>query len=181
MTCIVGLEHNGKVTIGGDSAGTNGWLQQTIRADMKVFPIEEFAFGFTSSFRMGQLLRYKLHPPPFPENVDLESYMVTIFVDQVRQTLKDGGFAEKQHEVERGGCFLVGIRGCLFTVDSDYQVGRSVDGYAAAGCGDDLALGALYATSLSNRSARWRLQTALEAAAKFSAGVAPPFNFVETS
>jgi ATP-dependent protease HslVU (ClpYQ) peptidase subunit len=178
VTCIVGIEHGGKVLIGGDSAGTGGY-HQTIRADEKVFLNGEFAFGFTSSFRMGQLLRYKLTVPDFVENADLDTHMVTSFVDAVRTTLKQGGFAQNDRGEECGGTFLVGVRGRLYTIYDDYQVARSVDGYAAVGCGDQLALGALYATSQLRPKAR--ATRALEAAAKFSSGVAGPFNFAETS
>lgn len=55
MTCIVGLVENNKVYIGGDSAGVAG-LSLMKRADEKVFKKDEFIFGFTSSFRMGQLI-----------------------------------------------------------------------------------------------------------------------------
>lgn len=51
MTCIVGLEHNGRVYIGADSAGVSGW-DLTVRADKKVFRNGSFLFGFTDSFRM---------------------------------------------------------------------------------------------------------------------------------
>lgn len=178
MTCIVGIEHNGKVLIGGDSAGVAGY-SLTVRADEKVFESGEFVFGFTSSFRMGQLLRYKLSPPPFPENPDLDSFMATAFVDAIRQVMRDGGYMEVHDGAQRGGTFLVGIRGRLYTISSDFQIGRTLAGYNAVGCGDDLAMGALYATRTS-KSARNRAQTALEAAAEFSAGVVGPFNFVET-
>ena len=59
MTCIVGLVHEGVVYIGGDSAGVGG-MSLTVRADEKVFQNGEFLMGFTTSFRMGQLLRYSL-------------------------------------------------------------------------------------------------------------------------
>jgi len=62
MTCIVGLVENGKVYIGGDSAGVAG-LDITTRKDEKVFQKENMIFGFTSSFRMGQILRYSFKNP----------------------------------------------------------------------------------------------------------------------
>ena len=57
MTCIVGLVDNGKIYMGGDSAGVSN-LDIRIRADQKVFKTGEFIMGFTSSFRMGDLLKY---------------------------------------------------------------------------------------------------------------------------
>ena len=64
MTCIVGLVHADGVTIGADSAGCDGAWGIVTRADTKLFHNGPFLFGFTSSFRMGQLLRYAFKPPP---------------------------------------------------------------------------------------------------------------------
>ena len=122
MTCIVGLVHEGVVYIGGDSAGVGG-MSLTVRADEKVFQNGDFLMGFTTSFRMGQLLRYSLKPPRTHPDDDIHQYMVVDFVNAVRGCLKAGGYASKEHEVESGGTFLVGYAGHLFTVDSDYQVG----------------------------------------------------------
>ena len=59
MTVIVGYvdEENGKVYIGSDSQGVSG--DHTInRADPKVFISHGITYGFTSSYRMGQILRF---------------------------------------------------------------------------------------------------------------------------
>lgn len=177
MTAIVGLEHGGKVYIGADSAGTNGWLQQTIRADEKVFVTGEFVMGFCGSFRMGQLLRYKLNVPErVPSKDDDYAFMCTSFIDAVRQCLKDGGYAKEVHGVESGGTFLVGYNGTLYKVESDFQVGRSTVSYVAAGCGDDLALGAMAASALKDPTKR--IEQALEIASRFSAGVGGPLKVV---
>ena len=174
MTCIVGLVHKGHVTIGGDSAAISN-LDIISRKDPKVFHIGEFIIGFTSSFRMGQLIGYVFVPPPIPDT-GLMGYMVGPFVDALRKCLKDGGYASKQNEVESGGVFLVGVRGRLFLIDCDYQVGESHDDLSAAGCGRDYALGSLHATP--HMSPKKRVRLALEAAEEFSAGVCGPFNLI---
>lgn len=84
MTVIVGLVNKGDVYIGGDSAGVAG-LDITIRADEKVFTNGPFLMGFTTSFRMGQLLRYKFDPPKQTVNTDDMKYMVTDFIDATRK------------------------------------------------------------------------------------------------
>lgn len=173
MTCIVGLVENGVVYIGGDSAGTDGWLSQTIRADSKVFRNGDFLFGFSGSFRMGQLLRFSFKAPYHRPEVETYEYMCTSFVDEVRKTLRDGGFARNESGEERGGFFLVGYRGRLFKIEWDYQVGESVDGYASVGIGADLALGALFVTSGTEPTQR--ITKALEASAYHNAGVRAPF------
>jgi ATP-dependent protease HslVU (ClpYQ) peptidase subunit len=177
MTCIVGLIDNGTVYIGGDSAGVDSSrLSLTLRADSKVFKRDPFVMGFTTSFRMGQLLAHSLQVPERKPGQDVFQFMVTTFVDAVRQTLKDGGFAEKDKDAEKGGTFLVGYEGRLFTIHNDYQVEENTAPYAACGCGEPVALGAMYATAGWTPLERVRL--ALEAAEANSAGVRAPFEVV---
>ncbi len=183
MTCIVGIAHHGNVTIGGDSAATNGSSQQTLRVDPKVFSVGNVIFGCTSSFRMMHLLHYSLEIPALPalDQADtLERYMVTDFIDAIRECFSNGGYAKKKGEREKGGTFLVGIRGRLFRVDDDYQVEETIVGYNAVGNGGDLALGALYTTQSIKLSPRKRLEIALEAAAYHNSDTRPPFLFVTT-
>ena len=176
MTCIVGLLDKGNVYMGADSAGVAGY-GLTIRADEKVFINGGFIMGFTSSFRMGQLLRYSLKPPRYHPDVDLFEYMVTLFTEGIRKCLKDGGFAEKKDEKERGGTFLVGFRGELFKIEGDYQVGMPAQSFDSCGCGEDIALGSMY--SNSHLPPTERITQALEAAEQFSAGVRRPFNILK--
>jgi ATP-dependent protease HslVU (ClpYQ) peptidase subunit len=148
-------------------------MSLAVRADTKVFRKGRYLFGFTTSFRMGQLIRYSLALPA-PKG-DLDRFMTTRFVDALRDCLKTGGWARKEDEREVGGTFLVGVRGRLFAVYDDYQVGKAADGFAAVGCGDQIALGALYATKGTGMKPRARIKVALGAAERFSAGVRGPF------
>lgn len=176
MTCIVGLVDGDRVHIGGDSAGVGGYAL-TVRADRKVFRNGDFIMGFTTSFRMGQLLQHAFTPPKRHPDTDIEKFMVTEFVDAVRRCLKDGGFAARHDEVEAAGTFLVGYAGRLFRIDSDYQVGEASDGFDAVGCGEQIAQGSLFSTA--GHKPLDRLKTALAAAERFNAGVRGPFHFVK--
>jgi ATP-dependent protease HslVU (ClpYQ) peptidase subunit len=173
MTCIVGVAREGCVWIGADSAGVAGY-DLSIRADRKVFRNGEFVMGFTSSFRMGQLLAVKLVPPHYHPDVDVWRYMVGDFAEAVRRCLKDGGFAKVENGVESGGQFLVGFRGRLFQVEGDFQVGERTDGFDAVGCGESFALGSLAETVGMEPEAR--VKRALTVAERFSAGVKGPFH-----
>ncbi|WP_299537946.1 hypothetical protein [uncultured Streptomyces sp.] len=177
MTVIVGLVHKQRVHLGGDSAGVAG-LSITVRRDTKVFRKGPYVMGFTTSFRMGQLLHHAFEAPHPSGNLD--RFMVTTFVDALRTCFKDGGWARKESEQEEGGTFLVGVAGRLFQIESDFQVGESVDGYAAVGCGYDLARGALHATAGLRLAPRERLTAALAAATHHSAGVSAPYTYAAT-
>ncbi len=186
MTCIVGLVVGGRVWIGGDSAGVDvADMGLMIRADEKVFTIgpkeHEVILGFTSSFRMGQLLRFGLHDVEPPDNPELlYRWMVKDFVDAVRELLSDGGFRKIEHEVERGGTFLVGVHGRLFQVQGDFQVAESQNNFDAIGSGGSVALGAMCASHGYNNP-KERIRLALSAAEMFSAGVRRPFVIKSTS
>ena len=187
MTCIVGLVDggNGNIWMGGDSAGVGGF-DLRVRADEKVFIKDKFIFGFTSSFRMGQILRYKLVIPPYYPEVDLYQYMVDNFIDAVRRCFKDSGYMKTKDTIEEGGTFLVGYRGTLFEIEDDFQVAVNVVPYNACGCGRDYALGSLatseYMTASVPRmeeAAQGRVRKALEVAEQFSAGVRGPFHILK--
>ncbi len=174
MTCIVALRDNGGVYMGCDSAGVGGYSRVN-RVDPKIYRVGKMLIGFTTSFRMGQLLGYSLTVPKHHSDEPIESFMCTTFIGAVRDCLKGGGWAERDKEQERGGNFLVAYRGRIFEVEGDYQVGERADPYNAVGCGSDLALGSLYASAhITGISAKDRVTLALEAAAAFSAGVHPP-------
>ena len=193
MTVIVGAVVNGKIYMGADSAGSNGYLQLTVRKDKKLFRNGPYLIGCCGSFRMTQLLRYSFQPPVCDDGEDVEQFMATRFIDAVRECFKAGGYAAKSQEVESGGQFLVGYRGRLFQIEGDYQVGESVDGYDAVGSGADLALGALSATKreldqmftdliydmpdLQNSFVvNWHIMPALQAAENHNAAVRGPFH-----
>lgn len=172
MTCIVGLIQDGAVYIGGDSVGANDEVMRP-RRDDKVFIREDFIFGFTTSYRMGQIIRYSMDIPTRKPNEDVFEYMATAFVDALRRALRDGGFARIDSAVEEGGRFLVGHAGRIFCIDSDFQVAELRVPYAACGCGEQVAYGAMFASS--KKKPRERIHQALTAAETFSAGVRRPF------
>jgi ATP-dependent protease HslVU (ClpYQ) peptidase subunit len=179
MTCVIGLvEHDGTIYFGADSA-VSGSYQLTIQKDQKVFFVEDFLIGCTGSARMRQLLHHALVPPKYTPGHDVEKYIVTAFVDAVRKCLKDGGFAQKEEEQEKGGDFLVGFRGRLFYIDSDYQLIEPLDGYGAIGSGDDVALGVLFATRDLDMLPQQRIELALKAAEHHTTEVRAPFTLLQ--
>ncbi|TDG02108.1 hypothetical protein E1N52_41530 [Paraburkholderia guartelaensis] len=174
MTCIVALTDGRKVCMGADSAGANGWSMST-RADPKIYRVGPFLIGFTSSFRMGQLLGHNLTVAPRPEGTDVLVFMCTTFVEAVRACFTRGGFARKDSERESAGTFLVGYEGRIFRIGDDYQVGENAVNFDACGSGEQVALGSLHTTAGMPMRPEIRLERALAAAAEFSMGVRGPF------
>lgn len=183
MTCIVGLEQDGVIYIGADSAGVNmSTLDICSRADEKVFltESEDMIMGFCGSFRIGQLLRYALTLPAQKVGQDDMAYMVTDFIDAVRVMQKDKGSMKKENELEEHeSAFIVGYNGKLYVIEEDFQVGKPLENFAAVGCGQPIAVGAMYATRNAKMDPEERIRMALQAAVEYSAGVRPPFHVLK--
>ena len=171
MTCIAGIECNGVVWMGGDSAGTAGNMHQRIRGDKKVFIKGDFIFGFCGSFRVGQLLQYNLELPAQPEGKEDFAFLVNEFVNAVKSCLK----AEEGEDA--APYFLFGYKGKLYGMQGDYQVSKAEEGFDAVGSGADIAIGALH-TNKAVKSPKKRLLQALEASALNNAAVRPPFTIL---
>lgn len=156
MTCIAGITLRGRVFIGADSLGSGNGVKQTYitpkLALLDVFEKRDLSLtkiplgiGYTTSYRMGDLLRYNFTPPPIEHDEDENKYLVTDFIPELIKCFDDHSFARTKEGSKSGGNFLVGIRKRLFHVQEDFSVLEPTCGYTAVGSGQEFALGALYA------------------------------------
>lgn len=137
MTSIVGIEYGGKVLLGGDIQGTGGNCK-VIHTQPKVFNKSGVAFGWAGSYRFGQILEHELSNPVIPEDdAEIYRWLVTILVPNIRKILKDNG-------CDDGGNCLIGVKGQLWELQSDFSVIRSTIGYAAVGSGAEYAIGSVF-------------------------------------
>lgn len=174
MTAIVAVAENGKVYMGGDSAGSNSHMIQT-RIDEKVFIKGKFIFGGCGSFRMLQILKWSFKPPRHKAGMSDEEYMMTVFLNAVKKAFAIEGYGkilpgvDNSHRSE----FLVGYKGKIYCIQGDYQVAISEDNFYAIGSGDDTCYGSLFSTK--KKPVETRLKLALAAAEKRNVGVRRPF------
>jgi hypothetical protein len=182
VTCIVGLEYGGRAYLGSDASCLAGWSVTTVHTP-KVFRVGSHVIGVAGSPRLHDVMRLDFAPPEpnyrSPER--LWRHMVTAFVPVLREQLAEAGHSRSAEGMESMGesGFLVAVGGCVFLVDSDFQVGR---GYNAIGASCDVALGALW---MLMKAAAWpntesAVTMVLEAAAHHCAGVRPPFAVLAT-
>lgn len=189
MTCIVGVLGEKDIFIGGDAAsGDPDHYSIKICKTPKVFKTEIISkrnkikipmlIGYTTSFRMGQLLQYSLVPPEWPDRMESERYFATIFIDHVRKLFQEKGFIRKDKDQESGGNFLLAVKGGLFNIEDDFKVHQVVENYDAIGCGLYLAQGTLYALRQIGPLNSDSVRLALEASAHHNAYVRPPFTIL---
>jgi hypothetical protein len=176
MSCVVGVNDGGTIYMGSDSIYVDGWTMDNTSSP-KLFKVGEFLMGSTGSIRVRQLMAHAFVPPPIPSEGSIEGYMVTGFIDAVRDTLKRGGVDVTKDDSETGGTFLVAVRGHLFRIQKNYAVTEQLCGYAAIGVAADIALGALCVGA--DFPPQMRVKQALLAAEKHNIGVSGPF-VVET-
>jgi ATP-dependent protease HslVU (ClpYQ) peptidase subunit len=178
MTCIVGIAQSGKVWMGGDSLGVRNGTKLTMNGG-KVARVGEFVLGACGYQRHVSLSRHVFDPPPLVADADLDVYMAKEFAEGWRSCLRDNGMLGVEDGVEYfDGMLLVGARGALYEIDSNFGVCRPSEGYSAIGSGDNIALGALYAAKGAPPEKRIRL--ALEAAERWDSGVRGPFQIIST-
>lgn len=174
MTCVVAVTDGKKVCMAGDSGAVDE-SSITISAVPKVFTKGEFIIGYCHSFRLGQIIQHIFTPPALPANKTITddaliSYMVKKFVPDLKRCLDENNFP--YHDDEKNDWeLLVGVRGRIFNVQDDWQVGIDILPYAAIGSGSPYALGALFINQ--------DITAALDAASRFSPFVCPPYTILE--
>ena len=173
MTCIVGIAREGRVYIGGDSCGSGG-DQWSLVPNPKVFAIENAIIGGCGSFRMIDLLRFSLKLPSHDAAVSTDAFMRTDFIKALRKVLLDEGHLHRENMRESGGNFLIGYRGALFEVQSDFSVLDAPDFGISCGSGEIAARGSLH-TTRSDPDCPGRILRALEAAESVTPSVRGPF------
>lgn len=188
MTCIVGFtdKEKGITYLGGDSLGSNGYSGM-LNKQHKVFHAQDsknIVMGYTSSFRMGQLLMFG--EGLFDElslnknNIDYK-YLVTKFIPNLQKLFSNGGYERSNSGEKIAGEFLLGYKDNLFKIQSDYSILEANCNYDACGSGEDFALGSLRTTESMDLTPIERIHLALQSASTFAVGVAPPFYVINTN
>lgn len=172
MTIVIGLEHKNGLYMAGDSSAVGGWSVYPTRL-RKVFVRKPFIIGYTTSFRMGQLLQYRFELPEHDPKLDDLEFMATAVIDAIRKCLSEGGFTKSENQREEGGSFLIGYNRRLYHVTRDFQVNSSQLGMLAVGGGAEYAEGAMMASPVKDPEKR--LLKSLEIASQFYIGAIPPF------
>lgn len=177
MTCIVAIEQNGTVIMGGDRLGSNGHTGAPV-SESKVFTKSGVTIGYTSSFRMGQLLQYALTIPVIPEE-DLDKWVAVDLMQAIRAVYSENGWDETSNGKASGGSFLLAVKGRCYEIQSDYSFIRQISGEYAVGSGKDYALGSLRSTR-GRMTASKRIIESLETAAEYVVSVSAPFDVIDT-
>ena len=185
LTCVVAIKTEHGVIMGCDSCAGGRTSAVVIEKPCKVAKVGEFLIGYTTSFRMGEILHKCITPMGHDPRKDIFDEIVTVLVPQLRKEFKDQGYLVTHEGSDWGGEFILAHGKRIFHVYDDFCVIEYADHFAACGCGEELAMGAMHALDVVNQhkagttTPKEMLQAALETAAKYSGFVKPPFHFVQ--
>jgi len=177
MTCIVAIKDKSGVYIGGDSQASSG-LDAFQREDPKVFKKDNMIFGFTRSYRMGQLIQYAM-PEIIYNTTDPFGFLCKAFIPELLKCLKDNNYAKVSDNKASGGTFIIGFQGRIFSIEDDFQVAEPSYPYDSCGCGRPYAIGALHQIINMDLSTKVKIGLAIETAGEFSNGVGGRVDYVE--
>lgn len=178
MTCIVAIAKEGKVWMGADSGGSDEEVDVIMPYIMpKVFIRNNYIIGYSGSFRFGKLLQYIFDLPPVPNSINTSEKLDEFMNKVVMQSLKKQAKELELEKEEMDFDALIGVKGHIFEVSSDWCALESSLPYNVSGSGHKFALGSLYTTEVW-KDPQKRINVALSAAAEYAMSVAPPFNIL---
>lgn len=185
MTCIAAVAHEGRVYMGGDSAGItdDSVLSLGIGNETKIWESEGILFGCCGSFRLSQILRWQMSIPQYNPSAEPLEYLTGGFITAMRESLREHGnliTLEEDTTENIDGGILLGFCGRVFEIYNDFGVGELIHGYGAVGCGAPVAVGALAATEGLDIKPTKRVRSALQAAERHSAGVRGPMTIIKS-
>lgn len=138
MTLIIGIDievgNKKYVYLAGDKCGSNGFTKDNYTKS-KIFKRDDYAFGYTTSFRMGQILEFADISKDLP-SWKQEKNLYTSFVDWVRNSMDKGGFLETKSGVLKCGNFIFYNGNILCEFQDDLSVLIPEDGLMACGSGE---------------------------------------------
>jgi len=172
MTCLVGMlvdvDDGTEIYIGADrliSTPTSG----AILKGSKIFTVGDMIIGYSGSLRYAQILDHGFTPPEFKADDTVERYLVNSFFPDLLVTLTEHQCLLKENELAGyEGVFLLGIRGRLFKIQSDFSFLEYQDTFCASGAGEDFALGSLATTDQFDLDPALKISLAIEASTKYS-------------
>lgn len=158
MTCIIAHTNGTSSFIAGDKLGSNGFTK-SVQAEPKVFEKEfikhnedgltrtkeVMALGYTTSFRMGQLLNYNLNLPEQVAGETFAQYLVLKVIPIIRQMFKEEWGSRDASQDVGGGQFIILHNHTIYEVQEDFSVLQPKTQITAVGSGTYHAIAAMAA------------------------------------
>lgn len=141
MTCVIGyIDSKGNGHIAADSAGTDVAYHKRIDINSsKIFRKNEMLIGYTTSFRMGQILEHCLTFPERQEGLTDYQYLIKQVIPIIRKAFVDENYMKETDK--NGGTFIIVWNGVIYEIQNDFSVFSHSRPFAACGSGTPQAEG----------------------------------------
>lgn len=183
MTCIIAHTNGTTSFIAGDKLGSNGFTK-AIQTEPKVFEKEfiklhedgltrtkeVMALGYTTSFRMGQLLTYNLVLPEQAPNETFPQYLVLKVIPLIRKMFKDEWGSRDASQDVGGGQFIILHNHTIYEVQEDFAVLQPKTSITAVGSGTYHAIASMEAYSEVEKETKVPLHERVESIFKIVSG-----------
>lgn len=170
MTVIVAVTDGSNVYMGSDSAISSDKDVFGLKTE-KIIKKDGLLIGVSGVLRGLQLLKYNWDIPEQPSSMSNEEYIITMIVQDIKGIFNFHGYSLLDDNQEiHDSHYLIGYRGSIFTLDSNYQVFETNKQYAAIGSGAYFALGALSTledTGIIKRDPAYAVNRSIEVAKEF--------------
>lgn len=113
MTCIIGMCLGGSVYVAADRMASNGFTKFLVDRP-KVFRKGDFVIGYTTSFKMGQLLEFEWNPPARLVSDTDEEFIYCKVVKSFEMLFKSLDHGSKSGSHYETGEFLFAYQGKLY-------------------------------------------------------------------
>lgn len=184
MTCIVAFKTlEGNSVIAGDFMASNGHHFRKVATSKVFLKSQKCAIGYTSSFRMGQILEHYWSLPSRVEGQDLDSYINVDIIESLRATFTAYGYGIKNSNgttiEDIGGTFILLYEDRIYEIQGNYSALDYDSEVIAVGSGMDAALGSLFSLlPVTNAGVEELLVKVFTSVNKVTASVSPEFSFL---
>lgn len=149
MTTIAAIQGKNWVVMGADTQSTHDEYRKVYMSDDKVINNNGILIAGCGSGRGMNLIQhvFKAPKPQSDRTIEqLDKWMTTIFIPELRQTFMDHGYDMKDDGdfAQHDSVFLVAVQGITYIIDDDYSWDRDMRNYIASGSGGDFAQGVLF-------------------------------------
>jgi len=193
MTTVVGIQGKNFAVLCADSRissiSDDGYVYQVHTAKKgysKVVENGPYLIGTAGDVRAINILQHLFEAPkPTARTADLDKFMTTRFIPELRDCFEKQGYATRERDAEHiaqhSSTILVAIQGSIYLIDGDYSWISEGTGIYAIGSGSDYAMGALTALTgepkkphLTEATAKQLAHRAVEIAGIFDPHTGPP-------
>lgn len=182
MTTIAALTHDGQVYMASDSCAIDYSRAYQLN-EPKILKIGPLLIGLSGYLLDHDLIRYGWTAPTQGRDEDDDRYVRWTVARSLRDFIRNQRHLDtsRGHENAGWGC-LIGLRGRLYALDSDFTITPLAEPYGATGSGGSYAMGVLHALAHTNSTLapRERLDLAVQAACTLDPYTRAPVQHVTT-